>query len=81
MSLAARSAIVMMDTRPAFAHARATPQYPQLAVALNRLYACKHGYDLLYLRMRKATQAQALTMLTRPAANAVPAGSVAPPRG
>ena len=53
MSQAARSVIVMMDTRPAFAHARASPQYPQLAVALNRLYACAHGYDLLSLRMRR----------------------------
>ena len=50
----ARTALVMMDTRPAFMQrAAASPSYPQLAVALNRLFACRHGYDLLYLHMRK----------------------------
>ena len=32
-------AIVMMDTRPAFPATHKSPQYPELAVALNRLYA------------------------------------------
>eukprot|EP00965_Chrysotila_dentata_P027926 928233-Pleurochrysis_carterae.AAC.1 len=30
-------------------------QYPQLAFELNRRYACRHGYDMLYLRMRNQT--------------------------
>jgi hypothetical protein len=55
MASTSRIALVMMDTRPAFVPTRAAqPQYPQLAFALNRMYACKHGYDLLYLRMRSS---------------------------
>ena len=53
MALANRSLLVMMDTRPAITRAQqAVPQYPQLAFELNRQYACQHGYDLLFLRMR-----------------------------
>ena len=52
------TAIVMMDTRPAQLAADAPTaelDYPQLAFELNRGYACRHGYDLLYLRMQSAT--------------------------
>ena len=48
----------MSDTRPA----RPSPRQPalqlhyvQLAFELNSAYACKHGYDMLYLRMRNAS--------------------------
>jgi hypothetical protein len=50
----ADTAILMSDNRaPALAapvHA-ASLTYPALAFALNALYACKHGYDLLYYQM------------------------------
>ena len=38
-----------MDTRPA---TTAWPSYAQFAFEINRRYACRHGLDLLYLRMR-----------------------------
>ena len=44
------TAVVMMDTRPAQLPADAPAaelDYPQLAVELNRGYACQHGYDPL----------------------------------
>ena len=44
------TAVVMMDTRPAQLSADAPAaelDYPQLAVELNRGYACQHGYDPL----------------------------------
>ena len=52
------TALVMMDTRPAQIAADSPASnldYPQLAFELNRGYACRHGYDLLYLRMQSAT--------------------------
>jgi hypothetical protein len=45
--------LVMMDTRNAISpiHQKSA-QYPQLAFELNRRYACRHGYSVLYLQMR-----------------------------
>ena len=43
-------ALVMMDTRPAMGGS--TPSHTQFAFEINRRYACDHGYDLLYLRMK-----------------------------
>ena len=52
------TAIVMADNRaPALT---STPTYPALAFALNALYACGHGYDLLYYRMASPTCAHPL---------------------
>ena len=54
----ARTALVMMDTRPAQLPAKSSAlklEHPQLAFELNRGYACHHGYDLLYLRMQGET--------------------------
>ena len=53
MSDKMRTAIVMSDNRePALTSpSAATLAYPSLAFALNALYACRHGYDLLYYRM------------------------------
>ena len=50
--------VLMSDTRHAFFEADVPPLrwgYPQLAFELNREYACKHGYDVLYLRMVNQT--------------------------
>ena len=51
------TAIVMADNR---APTSSTPTYPALAFALNALYACGHGYDLLYYRMASPTCAHPL---------------------
>ena len=51
------TAIVMADNR---APSSSTPTYPALAFALNALYACGHGYDLLYYRMASPTCAHPL---------------------
>ena len=52
------TALVMADNRaPALT---STPTYPALAFALNALYACGHGYDLLYYRMASPTCAHPL---------------------
>ena len=47
------TAVLMADNRaPIVAEPRAsTLTYPALGFALNALYACAHGYDLLYYRM------------------------------
>lgn len=53
-----RTALVMMDTRPARLPPGSKPlelEHPQLAFELNKGYACHHGYDLLYLRMQSTT--------------------------
>ena len=50
-----RVVIVMMDTRAAVAAHTRTPSHAQLTFELNRRYACKHGYHLLYLQMRGPT--------------------------
>ena len=52
----ATTAILMSDNRlPLVESPRAgTLTYPALAFALNALYACRHGYDLLYFRMTDA---------------------------
>ena len=51
------TAIVMADNRaPSTA---STPTYPALAFALNALYACGHGHDLLYYRMALPTRRRA----------------------
>ena len=54
--LAGATALVMVDDRaPVSARPRgSTLTYPALAFALNALYACEHGYDLLYYRMGSA---------------------------
>ena len=51
------TAIVMSDNRPpALGSARATTlSYPALAFAINAIYACEHGYDLLYYQMAAPT--------------------------
>ena len=51
--MVASDAILMADNRmPVVVQPRAgTLTYPALAFALNALYACTHGYDLLYYRM------------------------------
>ena len=53
------TAIVMADNR-APSTSSSTPTYPALAFALNALYACGHGYDLLYYRMASPTCAHPL---------------------
>ena len=53
------TAIVMADNR-APASTSSAPTYPALAFALNALYACGHGYDLLYYRMASPTCAHPL---------------------
>ena len=50
-----RVVIVMMDTRAAVAAHTRTPSHAQFTFELNRRYACKHGYHLLYLQMRGPT--------------------------
>lgn len=51
--MAANTAILMSDNRPPIlTHAGASSlTYPLLAFSLNALYACTHGYDLLYYQM------------------------------
>ena len=51
------TAIVMADNR---APSSSAPTYPARAFALNALYACGHGYDLLYYRMASPTCAHPL---------------------
>ena len=54
----AKTAIVMSDHRsPTLgSSARATTlTYPALAFALNAMYACEHGYDLLFYQMASPT--------------------------
>ena len=48
-----RVALLMSDNRDAAIRApsAASLTYPALAFALNALYSCAHGYDLLYYRM------------------------------
>ena len=50
------TALLMADNRaPVLSQPRVgTLTYPALAFALNALYACAHGYDLLYYRMASA---------------------------
>ena len=50
------TALLMADNRPpVLSQPRvSTLTYPALAFALNALYACAHGYDLLYYRMASA---------------------------
>ena len=51
--MAPHTAIIMSDNRqPTLSQPRvSTLTYPALAFALNALYACDHGYDLLYYHM------------------------------
>lgn len=50
---AGRMALIMVDDRaPTSRRPRASRlSYPALAFALNSMYACGHGYDLIYYRM------------------------------
>ena len=52
-----RAALLMSDNRDATLRAPSAQSltYPALAFAINALYACSHGYDLLYYRMTSPT--------------------------
>ncbi|KAL1511435.1 hypothetical protein AB1Y20_006234 [Prymnesium parvum] len=52
-----RVALLMTDNRPAtlLSPSAHTLTYPALSFALNALYACAHGYDLLYHQMTAPT--------------------------
>ncbi len=56
IALGGRLAVLMVDDRaPASASPRGSGlSYPALAFALNAVYACGHGNDLLYYRMGSA---------------------------
>jgi len=50
---AGRISLLMVDDRAPFSGSprASTLTYPALAFALNAVYSCAHGYDLLYYRM------------------------------
>ena len=56
----ATTAIIMVDNGAPSSASSSTLTYPALAFALNALYACGHGYDLIYYRMSSPTCAHPL---------------------